>query len=264
MIKVKEYRSKGTICVKDKSKIIYALCDLEYILYEDDTFKYIFRPRYNTIELLDSSIFQGIPGLNLDLMKEEYIRENFVPTFVAERVPQPNREDLQELLEEKGMDYMEPIEYQIRNKRRYSGDKMFMIPFVENKTVSFDDYKEQDSNNALIRRIIEELAIGNNVIINNELIDDTNRKTIYNILIKLYSRSVEANKIVKEEGIIKAKMRGTYKGRKPNKEVSAYDFFEMEDQIHSGNLDVKGASEKLGISIYTYYRLRKKYSDTIQ
>ena len=31
-----------------------------------DTFKYIFTPYYDVIDLLNSDIFQGLPGLELD------------------------------------------------------------------------------------------------------------------------------------------------------------------------------------------------------
>ena len=41
------------------------------------SFKYIFRPYYDIIELCNTSFFQGIPGLNLELKKEEYNEEYF-------------------------------------------------------------------------------------------------------------------------------------------------------------------------------------------
>ena len=110
---MRTYRSFGTICVKGPYNLVFALCDIEYILKEDDSFRYVFKPNYNVIELLDSKYFQGIPGLNLDLKEKEYIRDNMIPTFISERVPMKNREDYNELLELVGMDYMDPIEYLI-------------------------------------------------------------------------------------------------------------------------------------------------------
>lgn len=77
-------------------------------------FEYVFEPNYFLIDLLDSKYFQGIPGLNLDLKKQEYIRKNIIPTFISERVPQKNREDFYELLEKLNMKSMDPIEYLIR------------------------------------------------------------------------------------------------------------------------------------------------------
>lgn len=56
-------------------------------------------------------MFQGIPSLNLDLKKEVYVRENILPTFILERVPSKNREDLYDLLKSVNLTYIDPIEY---------------------------------------------------------------------------------------------------------------------------------------------------------
>ena len=45
--------SKGLICIKDKLNIEYIICEIEYILKQDGTFKYVFTPFYNVIDLLD-------------------------------------------------------------------------------------------------------------------------------------------------------------------------------------------------------------------
>lgn len=74
-------------------------------------------------------MFQGIPGLNLDLKKEVYIRENILPTFISERVPSKNREDLYDLLKSVNLTYMDSIEYLCRTKYKYSGDNFFMTYF---------------------------------------------------------------------------------------------------------------------------------------
>ncbi len=74
---MKCYTSKGTICIPGDFNLIYAVCDLTYELYEDDTFRYTFEPRYSTIDLLSSKYFQGIPGLNLDLRRENISERRF-------------------------------------------------------------------------------------------------------------------------------------------------------------------------------------------
>ena len=71
----------------------------EYEEFEDETYEYRFYPNYEIIGLLNDDIFQGIPGLNLDLRKEVYIRNNMTPVFISERTPGPNRENLYEMLE---------------------------------------------------------------------------------------------------------------------------------------------------------------------
>ena len=41
------------------------------------------------------------------------------------------------------MDYMDPIEYLIRSKEQYFGDPLFLLPFEEKETVSFDGIVER-------------------------------------------------------------------------------------------------------------------------
>lgn len=54
------------------------------------------------------------------------MRENVVPVFISERTPGENREDLWELLEECGVQYLNRLEWLIRTETRYSGDGMYV------------------------------------------------------------------------------------------------------------------------------------------
>lgn len=63
------------ICIKDNLNIEYVLCKLDYIFNDDDTFKYIFTPYYDVIDLLNSDIFQGLPGLELDFKKKNILEK---------------------------------------------------------------------------------------------------------------------------------------------------------------------------------------------
>ena len=125
---MKSITSEGMICIRNKDNTEFRVCKITYIQNEDETFRYIFTPDYDVIGMTDSSFFQGIPGLNLDLHKPMYIRENMTPVFISERVPQPNREDYHELLAHLGMEYMNPIEYLIKTDMHYSGDKLYVVP----------------------------------------------------------------------------------------------------------------------------------------
>lgn len=78
---------KGTIYAVDQMNVTYDVCYIEQTTYEDETFRYLFKPYYDTIKLCNPTFFQGIPGLNLDLKKEIYVRENKTPTFIYERTP---------------------------------------------------------------------------------------------------------------------------------------------------------------------------------
>lgn len=252
---MREFKSIGNICIKDNLNIIYVLCKIEYILTEDEKFKYIFTPNYSVIDLLDNNIFQGIPGLNLDLRKDKYVRENITPTFISERVPTPNREDYYELLKEVNMDYMDPIKYLILSDKRYSGDTLFVIDYYDRKTVVIDVDNYRNSI-AVIKNIVSNLAGGNNVKINDEIIDDTNRKPFFNIFYKIYEKMYDSSKEKQKEGIEKAKQEKKYKGRKPiSVDILKFDY--LEEKVEKKEITRQDLMKELGISKDKYYRLRK-------
>ncbi len=253
---MKTSETKGLICVKDEYGLTYNLCSITYILKEDESFKYIFEPNYSVISLLNSKVFQGIPGLNLDLKMKEYVRENKIPTFISERVPSEKREDYFDLLKEVDMDYMNPIIYLQRIKKQYSGDKYFVISYNAKTIVSINEkYK---NNNSFIRtkHILENICLGNDLKINNQTIDDNNRKMFYDVLIEGYIKSYLFNKEKQREGIKRAKQQHKYKGRKPIS-VDRLMFEELLEKVQKKEMRPKEVADKLGISIDKYYRYKK-------
>ena len=254
---MKTYYSRGLIVAKDKFNITYLLSKIEYFYNEDETFKYVFTPSYSTISLLKSDIFQGLPGLNLDIKKEKYERINRVPVFISERVPNKNREDYYELLKEVNMDYMDPIEYLIRVKGQYFGDPYFVIAYKDKEKINLDNLKGKYTNTELIKIILDNIAIGNDIIFNDTLINDDNRKLIYDILIKLYKRSVTYKKEKQLEGISLAKINGKYKGRK-RIEIDVINFLNYLNKINNKEITVKEACKNLGITIDKFYREKKR------
>lgn len=253
---MKTFISKGTICVNGPYHLLYKVCDIFYYLNSDDTFKYVFKTNYPVIDLIESKYFQGIPGLNLDLRKLEYIRENKTPTFISERVPSKNREDYLELLSEVNMDYMDPIEYLLRTKMQYSGDKLFLKPYEDKKTIVLNE-DGHETNNALIKMILQDICFGNDIIINSQKIDDSNRKMFHDIFIDLYARSYKQMKTKQKEGIEEAKASNKYKGRKPI-QVDTMKFLDVLSRVNKNEISYIEAVNELGISVAKYYRLKKK------
>lgn len=255
---MKTYESKGTICVKGPFGLVYRVCKIEYQWKEDDSFCYIFTPHYAVVELLSPYYFQGIPGLNLDLKKERYVRENRIPTFISERVPSPQREDYSELLEKLGMEYMDPIEYLVRTKEQYSGDLLFVVRNEPKKIMEFGSETANETNAVLIKNILGALCAGDDVLINGQKIDDDNRKAFHDVFIALYARSCAFQKEKQQEGVIKAKLNGrSYRGRKPIP-VDAMLFLKTIKEVEKGKLKPKEAAQKLGVSIDKYYREKKR------
>ncbi len=252
---MRSYSNVGLICVKDKLNIEYVLCKLEYTLYKDERFKYVFTPYYDVIDLLDTDIFQGIPGLNLDLKRKEYIRENILPTFISERVPNKNRVDYYELLDEVGLDFMNPIEYLIRTDYKYSGDDMYMIRYQNREPIDIESIVGRNNSFGITKLILDNISHGNTVVLNNEII---NNKEVYNTLLFLYKKSFNEIKEKQRIGIEEAKINGNYVGRKPIKVDEEY-LMEECNLYNNGKITLKEALENLQMSKATFYRKKKKY-----
>ena len=245
--------STGMICLKNDLNIEFYVCKITYILNEDESFKYIFEPNYNVISLLDSDIFQGIPGLNLDLKRKQYIRTS-LPVFISERVPQKNREDFNEILSSLNMDYMNPIDYLTKTKMKYSGDNFYVKEFENKQKIIINKISNKNNTANTIKIILNNITKGNDVIINNLVINDKNRKDIYQTLIYIYQKAYNFIYSKQKEGI--KNTNHIYKGRKPIY-VDKLEFLTLQDKINKKEISIKDACLKLGISIDKYYRYKK-------
>lgn len=238
----------GVIKVKDKYNITYSLCEIEYIINEDESYKFIFKPNYNIIDLTDSSFFQGIPGLNLDLREEKYIRENMMPTFISERCPMKNRENLYEELNDAGLDYFNPLQWLINSDLKYSGDNLFVEAKEEILYIELDNSKLNKNINQNIKKILDYICQGYKIKYNCVTIDDYNRKEIYCLLKNLYHNSYyfykdKTNKV----------------GRK-KKNIDTLYFKELIEKYKNDNITVNEIIKKLNISRSTFYRLLRKHN----
>lgn len=249
--------SIGSICIKDKYSIEYRVCKIEYILFEDNSFEYIFTPDYSIIDLLDENTFQGIPGLNLDLRKVKYVRKNIIPTFISERVPNENRENYYELLEEAAIDFMDPLLYLQKTKFQYSGDKLYVKKYEEKETIKIKEVVKKNNVFGVIKLLLDNIAKGNNIEIEDIIIEDNNRKYTFKTLFYLYAKRLESLRELSAPGVEKAKKQNKFKGRKPI-EVEKIKFLDMLERVERKEMTAKQASNELGISIDKYYRLKKQ------
>ena len=252
---MKKIENSGIICINDKNNITYYVCKITHTLYEDESFSYTFIPNYEIISLIPNDIFQGIPGLDLSLKKDKYIR-NITPTFISERVPNKNRENLQEMLDEVNLEFIDPINYLINTKKQYSGDNLFVIPYKEKEIVNIDKLSKNNNTHDIIVLIIKKIAKNNDVIYNDILINNTNRKDIFTILYKLFEINYVNNKIKQKEGIKAAKENNKYKGRK-SIYVEKIKFLDMLDRINNKEIKINEACKEMNISIDKFYRLKK-------
>lgn len=263
---MREAVTVGIICVKDSLEFEYKLAKIEYIEREDETFAYIFTPYYSVMELLPDSLFQGIPGLNLELRKEKYVRENMTPVFISERTPGENREDLWELLEECGMDYLNRLEWLIRTDYIYSGDPMYVRRFEssdEKKCLEMESIDSLGNRVVHVNRVLlEHICSGNDLETQELTINDTTRKQYYALLMSLYKKEKSYIKARKAEGIRKSASKGRYTGRK-RKNVDEVRMYEIFDAYQKGLIEVEEAVKELDLSRSTFYRRYKEHKESI-
>lgn len=253
-----EISTKGTICLKDDYGIEYKISEIEYIENKDETFKYIFRPCYEVIDMLGPELFQGIPGLNLDIRQPEYIRDNIIPTFISERTPGPNRENLQEMIEEVDMKYLNQLEWLIRTDTQYSGDRLYVKRYTNtDKKQTVEITLSQTRALQSCRQILDIVCYGNDISGDGFQIDSTNRNAFYKVLYTIYSNEVDDRKKKISEGIRRGAEKGHYKGR-VKKQVNIPKLYEINDNLLSHRISVEEATRILGISRATLYRRLKE------
>lgn len=260
---MREIVTRGDICLKDEYNFIYKVADIVYTEREDESFVYEIKPNYSVISLLDAKDFQGIPGLDLELKKESYIRENVIPVFISERTPGKNREDLWKLLKDCDMQYLNQLEWLIRTETQYSGDKLF-VQRKEDKTIKVKQINDLGNRSAVIcRKILETICYGNAVISPALIIDDKNRKQYYELLMALYSTERKFLDSQRSIGIAVAAKKGNYRGREKIRidKLAAQEIFL---DYAAKKITSTVAAKKLGISNSTFLRRYKEYKNMSQ
>lgn len=257
---MRESITSGIICLDDEYGFSYVVSQVEYIEREDESFVYIFRPNYSVIDLLGPELFQGIPGLNLDLRHTEYIRKDKIPVFISERCPQRNRENLVELLESCNMDYYNPLEWLIRTDTRYFGDRLYVERY-ENTDITFKVSSIENMGYRIghvCKNLLKYICRGMNVESSEISINDENRRDIYNLLMALYIKDKKNLDERRQMGIDAAVSAGRYKGRmKMN--IDELKLAETIENYEGGKITGEEASKSLGISRSTFMRrIREK------
>lgn len=260
---MREIITRGDICLKDDYNLTYKIAEIIYTEREDESFIYEIRPNYSVINLLDSKDFQGIPGLDMDIKKSTYIRENVIPVFISERTPSRNREDLWALLDECDMQYLNQLEWLIRTNTRYSGDKLF-VQRSEDRSIELESINTLGNRSAVIcRKLLEVICYGGEVISPTLILNDKNRKQYYDLLMALYSTERKYLDSHRSKGIKKSAKEGNYKGRLKIRidKLAAQEIF-LDYQNKKIN-SVK-AADLLGISKSTFLRRYRDYKDARQ
>lgn len=259
---MKEMTTIGLICLRDDLDIEYKIARIEYTEREDGSFSYIFYPCYSVIDLLSPPVFQGIPGLDLDLRKAKYVRDNMVPVFISERAPGKNREDLWKLLENVDMKYLNQLEWLIRTKSRYPGDRFYVKRSSsehEWHCAEMDAVMDHERARVICKKILDEICFGNDVKASGFSISDNNRKEFHALLISLYRNEMDFHKTRRLAGIRQSAANGNYHGRQriPIDDTLAIEVF---NEFRHHKVTEAEALTRLGISRSTFYRRLKDYA----
>ncbi len=262
---MKKINTTALICIKDNYGILYKISKIEYNEYENGEFEYIFTPFYNVIDLIPDSIFQGIPGLDLSLRKEQYFRKNIIPVFISERTPSENREDVRILLEENNMESLNRLEWLIRTKTKYSGDNLQVIEYKNNEIIKYkknsiyDLVKRSDN---IVKELLSIICAGDYFYSDDIIIDDSTRSLYYRLLIQIYSKEYDLRKKAQKIGIENAKKNGTYKGRK-KKKIDTLLLEKTLNDYKDKKISLEFAIKQLEISKATFFRRLKEEKNNI-
>ena len=255
-----EVRTIAEICLDDDFGFVYRISKIEYILNEDESYRYVFTPNYSVIDLLTSDLFQGIPGLNLEMRNATYVRENLVPVFISERTPGENREELWKLLDDSNMSYLNRLEWLIRTNTRYSGDRLYVVRWKPEDDQRSINYQAIDQSNprsaATIAGVLRAICAGYEIKSSAFVIDNTNRKDFYALLISLYRKEKRYVDKQRATGIQNAVARGKYSGRIPVR-IDDTKLNEVILVYRMGRMTAQEAADTLGVSRRTFFRKLK-------
>ena len=246
---MKENRISAMICLKDGLGIEYRLCRIDYISAEDGHFSYVFRPDYAVIDMLSPPLFQGIPGLDLDARRDEYVRKDMVPCFISERTPGENRIDVNELLKNAGMDHLNRLEWLIRTETQYFGDSLYAVRYEEPRTVDMTNRTVTFDSAAM--DILNEICAGNTVVLKDLVIDDSNKTQMYFLLRDLLVGNRLAVKRMRKDGELPRAGRN-------RKGIPEKDLREAKERMENGFMTAQQAADALGVSRATLFRKLKQ------
>lgn len=254
---MKKIVTSGIICLKDDYNFIYKISDIDYIEYENGEFQYLFHPHYNVIDLLDSYLFQGIPGLDLSKRLKCYERNNITPVFISERAPSENREDLWELLEMYNMKSLNKLEWLIRTDMLYSGDRLYVrrrreIDDKPNVRIN-SMFELTNRSDSLYKALLDIICYGDYLQCQEISINDRNRIDYYDLLMPIYIKEYQLKRNRINNGIEKAKANNVYKGRK-QVSIDPLYFRKVALDYLDGTITIDKALDMLKISKSTFFR----------
>ena len=131
---------------------------------------------------------------------------------------------------------MDPIEYLIKNKNKYSGDNFYVKPFSKRKEIVIENVAGKSNSIEIIKIILDNIAQGNKIIIKKNLLVNVN--DLFLTLMDIYEKWYIKNKNKQEAGIKEAKLKGVYMGRKPI-EIDKLLFLEQIEMLENHKIPLR-------------------------
>lgn len=278
LIGTPSYINSGIIKAVTKGKDKISIAQIDYQEFDEENFQYIISPYWEIIDGLPASIFQGIPGIDMELRLNRYYRVNYIPTFIAERTPSKGREDLWELMESVGLDYYDRFEWLLRTKLRSANDNLIVERRRQDSIIETDSIKSiynlQYGDKIIVDSIdsIAETTAGFLDVIFHAatngidmmtrdgqiLIGQTARESMVPLLIAQRMIRYREHMSNRQKGINEAKQEGKYSGRKPIN-VDENLLFHLSKELETGMITVEEAMKRAHInSRSTFYRKLRK------
>ena len=268
------YINSGIIKAVMKNGDKVSVAQIDYQEFDEENFQYVISPYWEIVDGLPASVFQGIPGIDMDLRLKDYYRVNYIPTFISERTPSESREDLWELLDSVGLDYYDRFEWLLRTNMRAANDNLIVerrrmeetVKQFASGVISGLQYGDKvivesletiaDTTAGLADGMFSIVAGGVDVITQSGqvLVDAMTRAAMvpYMITQRIISRRERAAN--RQEGIEQAKKNGKYTGRKPI-EVDENALCQVARELDEGLITVEEAMKRVKInSRSTFYR----------
>lgn len=243
---MKEIIKKGQIYF-EYNGLTFNVCQI-YEKRVGDSYIFTFEPNYKVIDIIPPSAnFEGIQGLNLDLKQNIYERTG-IPTFVSERIPPKNREELYMILEKNNLNYYDPFDLMIISKQKYCGDNLKVRSYIEKKRKDIK-YKDSTDIYPVIKDVLNSIANNDDITIDGQSIDV---KELFNLFYPVYHYFY--NKKRQEQ--LKSVNNRTYRGRKQIA-INNDDFMQIWKSFKTKDLSIDEAIRVLGISKSTFFRKAK-------
>lgn len=277
------YVSSGIIKAVMKNGEKVSVAQIDYQEFDEENFQYVFSPYWEIVDGLPASVFQGIPGIDMDLRLKSYYRVNYIPTFISERTPSESREDARELMDLVGLDYYDRFEWLLRTNMRAANDNLIVERRrTENIIRQFTpdilcdmQYGDKlivesmktigDTTTELNDRMFHILVSGIDVVTQEGqvLVDMMTRSAMVPYMMAQRLMAYQEKMSNLRFGIEQAKKEGKYTGRKPI-EVDEAMLRQIAKELDEGIITVEEAMRRTKInSRSTFYRKLRKLKDPL-